>query len=208
MHSLSFLIFVLFFFLPFILFYFILFLIHVRKCKIECLIILVDALVLWKSVRDINDNGDNGKIGSSANVLVILFGVTLVILHIIRVSHIFWLTLNDDSSTCQAQEHVLSIQGILISRKYSGMRFCLNSLLEPLEEGFSTVFSLSFYGTREKEDFDEYAVTTTSSKSIQSKNDSKNICYYAGRPNWELIMKQAITKAHLSDPSGCGETIG
>jgi len=178
------------------------------KCKIECLIILVDALVLWKSVRDINDNGDNGKIGSSANVLVILFGVTLVILHIIRVSHIFWLTLNDDSSTCQAQEHVLSIQGILISRKYSGMRFCLNSLLEPLEEGFSTVFSLSFYGTREKEDFDEYAVTTTSSKSIQSKNDSKNICYYAGRPNWELIMKQAITKAHLSDPSGCGETIG
>ena len=42
----------------------------------------------------------------------------------------------------------------------SGMRFFLNSLLNPLEQAFSSMFSLKINGEREpkEEEYDEYAV--------------------------------------------------
>merc|ERR1711937_967902 len=74
------------------------------------------------------------------------------------------LSFDNGSSDGKSDAEICSIQGILINRYYSGMRFAAKSLMPPIEDGLSKLFSMEFYGTREKpkdDDHDEEALIKT-----------------------------------------------
>jgi hypothetical protein len=105
---------------------------------------------------------------------------------------------------------ICSIQGILINRYYSGMRFAAKSLMPPTEYGLSKLFSMEFYGTREKpkdESHDEKALIRSMAENHrQSKTNllieqNPDDYFHAGRPDWKQIFTKAIAKAHKTCPS-------
>merc|ERR1712078_590467 len=58
--------------------------------------------------------------------------------------------------------------------------------MPPIEDGLSRLFSMEFYGTREKPKDDDH--------------------FHAGRPDWKQIFLKAMAKAHKTNPKG--ETVG
>ena len=112
---------------------------------------------------------------------------------------------------------------------YSNMKFAARGLLQPIiEDGLTDLFSMEFYGTREKSDSDEENKTKThrNSQSVEliqnmigsagegldvraslSKNQH---CEYfrPGRPNWNEIFLKAIAKAHQRSNPEVGESVG
>jgi len=115
-----------------------------------------------------------------------------------------------------------SVEGILINRKYSNMKFAARTLLPPiLKDGLTDVFSMQFYGTREKPKEVEEGETGLSEHSLVGKMmgsmgasiDVRRSDYYkkkenhddffcAGRPDWNRIFLKAISKAHVTNEEG------
>jgi hypothetical protein len=90
--------------------------------------------------------------------------------------------------------------------------------MPPIEDGLSRLFSMEFYGTREKpkdDDHDEEALMKTmmgSSAELSVNRQSKLVeqnpddYFHAGRPDWKQIFLKAMAKAHKTNPKG--ETVG
>eukprot|EP00536_Pseudo-nitzschia_multiseries_P010555 jgi/Psemu1/319877/estExt_fgenesh1_pm.C_3250001 len=166
------------------------------QCWIECGIILVDAFALWLSSKTImlarSRNGDGGGNSPTNNWFLVFFGMVLL-LHAVRIFHIFYITLkpashdngsdadnspNNSKHSVSASLHlqrtslfdnlrktdpagrenqkttqeICSVECILINRLYSNMSFAARNLLPSMLEqrNLAGIFSMSFYGTREK----------------------------------------------------------
>ncbi len=178
------------------------------------------------------------------NIFFVFFGL-VVALHAIRIFHIFYTALkppsqdtdSDDEDSLELigksltyshhsrassresifdMQEICSIEGILINRMYSNMRFAARSLLKPVlekEEGLDDLFSLEFYGTREKpelRDCSEKGLITgmmgsqaygLDIRSAIDKNPHEQY-FHSGRPDWNTVFLKAIAKAHQRNPDG------
>jgi len=198
------------------------------KCWLECAIILVDSFALWFSIMSYRmDNAYFVVVGLNrgfaATAYFVLFGLVIA-LHAIRIFHIFYVTLKPVSKSVSStdrsntDQEICSIDGILINRTYSNMKFAARSLLQPIaEDGLSDLFSMEFYGTREKPsadkcDKDEHALVSDMMGSVGSGIDFRStLCqnrqhdayFHAGRPDWNQIFLKAIAKAHQSAHRNC-----
>merc|ERR1711907_888208 len=158
---------------------------------------------------------------NEATAYFLFFGV-VVVLHAVRIFHIFYTTLKPASPTTPSssslndrssanKKELCSIQGVLINRHYSGMRFAAKSLLPPAGAGISKLFAMDFYGTREKEapaaaDDDD----SEQGSATRSAHDGR---FHAGRPDWAKVFRKAIAKAHSTGCTPCsgngrGESVG
>ncbi len=213
------------------------------KSWIECAIIITDivaTIALSVSIKNTGEDiiGVAYEMNTGANITYFLFFGMVVALHAVRIFHIFYTTLkpalqdiDDDedsieittrsltfshrsrSSTIGMQE-ICSIDGILINRKYSNMKFAARTLLRPIiEEGLDDLFSMEFYGTREEpkdRDCSERGLITNMMGSqargldIRSAMDKHqhDEYFHSGRPNWNKVFLKAIAKAHKRNPDG------
>ena len=180
----------------------------------------------------------------ATNLFFVFFGL-VVALHAIRIFHIFYTALkppshdtdSDDEDSLELigkslryshhsrasstessldMQEICSIEGILINRMYTNMRFAARSLLKPVleeEEGLDDLFSLEFYGTREKpelRDCSERGLITgmmgsqafgLDIRSAIDKNPHEQY-FHSGRPDWNTVFLKAIAKAHQRNPDG------
>jgi len=187
------------------------------KCWLECSIVFVDSIALWFSIRKCLEGLEQEQdIRENTIIYFSLFGY-VVFLHAIRIFHMFYVTLKpatmstrkstrkkSSNRLASEKEEIRSVQGILVNRKYSNMRFATKDLLPPIVgEDLSDFFSMQFYGTREKEKEDEQDDKRLSLLHLHSKQRSP---FYAGRPDWNRIFVKAIARAHCSSEEG--ESVG
>lgn len=178
----------------------------------------------------------------------------VVALQAIRIFHIFYMTLkvttshHGDENAKEESENkkdtkrsrvilekgveFCSVDAIVINRKYSNMKFVARNILPKiLQEGLADVFSIEFYGTREKpkkkEDVEESAQLTEHSLirrmmgSVGANIDVSGSLFYnqtayqgqaqeelfcAGRPDWSTVLLKAISEAHTTNDDG--ESVG
>ena len=202
------------------------------KCWLECTIIVVDCFALWISLKSFmmtKEEQDN-----AANTAYFVFFGIVVALHAIRIFHIFYTTLKpktkvtankkknrqsiSESHGSSGEKEICSIEGILINRMYSNMRFAARSLLPPIiEDGLSSLFSMEFYGTREKAKEEKHSEHGLISKMMGSVGRGLDIrssmikhkhddYFHPGRPDWNRIFLRAMARAHLTNPEG--ESVG
>ena len=153
--------------------------IRLFKFWLEVCIIVVDSFALWISLIGYMYPNSYSQRANNTTYFY-LFGV-VVVLHAIRIFHIFYTTLkppkdnntnnnnNNNNSFDNGSNQMCSIQGILINKYYSGMRFAAKSLMPPLG---SKLFSMEFYGTREKPKLKD--VRGNNDDSENSELDSDN----------------------------------
>ena len=204
--------------------------IRLFKFWLEVCIIVVDSFALWISLIGYMYPNSYSQRANNTTYFY-LFGV-VVVLHAIRIFHIFYTTLkppkdnntnnnNNNNSFDNGSNQMCSIQGILINKHYSGMRFAAKSLMPPLG---SKLFSMEFYGTREKPELkdvsgrEEEIITDLMGKSefvrissfnslteIQNQNNNRGgsstkqedyLSFKCGRPDWRRIFLKAMAKAH------------
>jgi respiratory burst oxidase len=204
--------------------------IRLFKFWLEVCIIVVDSFALWISLIGYMYPNSYSQRANNTTYFC-LFGV-VVVLHAIRIFHIFYTTLkppkdnntnnnNNNNSFDNGSNQMCSIQGILINKYYSGMRFAAKSLMPPLG---SKLFSMEFYGTREKPELkdvsgrEEEIITDLMGKSefvrissfnslteIQNQNNNRGgsstkqenyLSFKCGRPDWRHIFLKAMAKAH------------
>jgi predicted ferric reductase len=226
--------------------------IYIRLFKfwLELCIIIVDSFALWISMigymyyNPTNDYNSSNHISRATNTTYFYFFGVVVVLHAIRIFHIFYTTLKPTkdnnttvttttTTTTTTNNHngnqICSIQGILINKYYSGMRFAAKSLIPPIG---SKLFSMEFYGTREKpKDDDDNEDSDSDSESeeiitdlmgssefkrisLHKKNQNLNLnnnnrkskikqddclSFKCGRPDWRQIFLKAMAKAHNSN---------
>jgi len=201
------------------------------KCWLECAIIFVDSFALWISLKNCMMTKEEQD--EAANMAYMVFFGVVVALHAVRIFHIFYMTLkpkttvtNNSSNTPSVsdshhnvvEKEICSIEGILINRKYSNMRFAARSLLPSIiEDGLSSLFSMEFYGTREKAEevkkSESRLITHMMGsaahgldiKSAMSKHQHDDY-FHPGRPDWNKIFLRAMARAHLTNPEG--ESVG
>lgn len=87
-------------------------------------------------------------------ILYFVFFAAFVVIHAIRVFHIFYATArppvqHTGGKNRQGVDRIDSITGIWISRHYSSMKFAISDLVEGIHD-LSPVFSLQLYSTRNK----------------------------------------------------------
>jgi hypothetical protein len=164
-------------------------------CFLECSIFLLDGTSLVMSVETIMSPSKKKAIAYFA------FFAAFLIFHSVRIFYIFYATARPPKLVDGAPppindrrvDKIRSITGIWVSRYFSNMNFAASDLVSTLENA-SSVFSLQFYGTRED----------ASDPSITVKRGGHAI--HAGRPDWEAIFHEAISKAHCTNPEG--EAVG
>lgn len=157
-------------------------------CLLECCIVLLDLGSVVSSLMTI------GSPSKKEAIAYFSFFAFFLILHGVRIFHIFYATAtppNDDSyaQTLAENGKIHSITGIWVSRLFSSMSFAAGDLVTTLEKA-SPVFSMTFFGTREKG-----ADTENGRHSVR-----------AGRPDWSAIFQNEITSAHATNPEG--EAVG
>merc|ERR1712224_145116 len=171
------------------------------KFWIETSIILIDAVNLWLSLSVVTKKRNKGvELGlaaeenSSRILLIVALGGFTVFLYAVRIFHIFYTVLKPTTEQREQQSKVSSMQGIFISRRYSGMKFYFEQLFQqPLYKKFrSRTVSLQLYGTREKEE----------STMFSSHQNNDWLSINEGRPDWEDVFWKAIRKAQKFDPDG------
>lgn len=201
---------------------------------LECTIIVVDAFAFWFSIVSVQNT-------TEIAAYFLFFGL-VVVLHAIRIFHIFYMTLKPKSShhvptkadtmknasismslggrrsAIDNDEEICSIDGILINRTYSNMKFAARSLLKPIiEDGLADLFSMEFYGTREAskdQNRSEHGLISDMMGSMGRGLDIRSsMCkhqhdeyFHPGRPNWNKIFLKAMAKAHQRNPKG--ESVG
>ena len=190
------------------------------RCWLECTIIFVDAIALLYSLRNRDEVGVEASPTTRNRAYFVLFGA-VVILHALRIFHIFYMTLKPkaravmtDPAKSNTDQEICSIDGILINRMFSNMKFAARSLLRPIiEDGLSDLFSMEFYGTREKSkdgDRIEHGLISEMMGSGHGLDIGCSMCdddyFHPGRPNWNQIFLKTIAKAHQSNPKG--ESVG
>jgi len=211
------------------------------RCWLECTIIVVDAIALWFSLRNRQLAHDVLLLGAkntTKNTAYFVFFGAVVILHALRIFHIFYMTLKPRSgaaitaspntitknsilsssrNSSISDQEICSIDGILINRMYSNMKFAARSLLQPIiEDGLADLFSMEFYGTREKSkdrDRSEHSLISNMMGSEHGIDIRCKMCehqhdeyFHPGRPNWNKIFLKALAKAHQRNPKG--ESVG
>ena len=218
------------------------------KGWLECTIVFVNCFAFWFSIRGcMMARGQIDATVSDFNASLISICVVNT-LQAIRIFHVFYMTLKVQTShhgkeKQKEQKHkrtsiimdggveFCSVDGIVINRKYSNMKFAARCILPPiLQEGLSDVFSMEFYGTREnpkkKKEGEDEQITEHSLVGEMMGSAGDNITvresiYYsqkeqevqphenffcAGRPDWNRIFLKAISKAHATNEEG--ESVG
>ncbi len=189
------------------------------RCWLEFSIVFLDSIALWFSLEsywnEIDPNNQQQQQNDMEDIIIYFTIFTyVVILHAIRIFHMFYVALKPATSpateqkeqirnkrkkkkrgsllpfhqtgSSHAKAELCSVEGILINRKYSSMRFAAKDLLPPIvENNLSNLYSMEFYGTREKEvEEDERALiqdmmgttnpTTTCSSTSGSSDESSS----------------------------------
>ncbi|OEU18178.1 ferric-chelate reductase [Fragilariopsis cylindrus CCMP1102] len=185
-------------------------------CWLEFSFIITDSIALCFCILSIKTFGEENDDEADIKVFLIFFSIVIV-LHAVRIFHIFYTTLrppkddNDKYITgVTKKDRLCSIQGIMISRYYSGLIFAAKSLLPPTEDSLSRSFSMEFYGTREKEKEENtnvresliYKILGSDLIASSLRQHNRDYFFYQGRPNWEVIFLKAIAKAHATNPVG------
>ena len=185
-------------------------------CWLEFSFIITDSIALCFCILSIKTFGEENDDEADIKVFLIFFSIVIV-LHAVRIFHIFYTTLrppkddNDKYITgVTKKERLCSIQGIMISRYYSGLIFAAKSLLPPTEDSLSRSFSMEFYGTREKKKEENtnvresliYKILGSDLIASSLRQHNRDYFFYQGRPNWEVIFLKAIAKAHATNPVG------
>ena len=216
------------------------------KCWLECGILFIDATAIWFSIQSRKNTLDEEDEDSRKNTRIYLsiFGY-VVFLHALRIFHMFYVTLkpstkdrmkNSNTLTTSSEvwsgkEEICSVQGILINRKYSSMRFAAKGLLPPIlqDDGLSDLFTMQFYGTREDETNttgggeDHTDEQSRMSEMMMGSSDDGTQHHHhrrhhhqgmvnssptldgvfcAGRPDWNNVFLQAINRAHRTNREG------
>ena len=207
----------------------------------------IATIALWLSIKRYNEKivGVVNEQNMGANTIYFLFFGFVITLHAIRIFHIFYTTLKPASSdvdndvdsidnsfssfrsltfsyrsrgSATSRQEVCSIDGILINRMYSNMKFAARSLLRPIiEDDLSDLFSMEFYGTREKSKDQDHSERGLIADLMGSEGHGLDIrtcvCkrrhddyFHTGRPDWNKIFLKAIAKAHQRNPEG--ESVG
>ena len=220
------------------------------KGWLELAIVLANSFALWLSIRGcMMARGQIDTKVSDFKSSLISIGF-VILFQAIRIFHIFYMTLKVQTShhgnTLNAPKEdtrtsvlklekgveFCSVDGIVINRKYSNMKFAARNILPKiLQEGLSDVFSMEFYGTREKpkkkEDEEESVELTQHSlveKMMGSEGatvDVRGSVFYnqtaqlgrpqedffrPSRPDWNNVLLKAISKAHATNEDG--ESVG
>ena len=217
------------------------------KCWLECSLIVANGFALWFSIRGCMLA--RGQIDAAAwDFTNSVISISVVIfLQAIRIFHMFYTTLKVQSSAGDTDrkstrksialengEELCSVDGIVINRKYSNMKFAARNILPRiLQEGLSDVFSMEFYGTREKpKEKDDHSSSTEkitehslvgdmmgsvgrninvrgsmyyANKAVEEQSSQEDF-FCAGRPDWNIIFLKAISKAHAANEEG--ESVG
>jgi len=197
------------------------------KCWLECSILFVDFIALWFMVHSFLETPEEREQDSrgDTNIYFSFFGY-VVVLHAVRIFHTFHVTLKPTTTDrtkklSRKREEIESIQGILINRKFSSLRFAAKDLLPPVLEGsLSNLFSLKFYATREKEMKRDDQELISDMMGYRGKNlDARSLLLYGnekthkldnffctGRPDWNRVFLKAIARAHRTNDEG--ESVG
>jgi respiratory burst oxidase len=169
--------------------------------RLEALILATDALSLWSSVESVREPS------REMAILYFTFFAAFIFLHGIRIFHIFYATArpaeikNQNETNKAEQKAIQSITGVWVSRSYAGMSYALQDLVASLQ-GIPSAFSLKLYATREKEEL------LKKSNSLFRGSLSKQHSLTAGRPDWEQIMREALTRAHNQSHNKEGDSVG
>eukprot|EP00934_Nitzschia_sp_Nitz4_P003289 Nitzschia sp. Nitz4//scaffold6_size259037//164674//166857//NITZ4_001091-RA/size259037-processed-gene-0.25-mRNA-1//1//CDS//3329556944//3279//frame0 len=157
-------------------------------CVLECTILLMDLGSIVSSCTNLDSPS------RSEAIAYFSFYATFLMVHAIRIFHIFYSTATPPSiqqpEAGSTSKKIHSITGVWVSRRFSSMSFAAMDLVSTLTRA-SPAFSLKFYATREKED----SIIEACQHRI-----------YSGRPDWESLFHEAITKAHGTNPEG--EAVG
>ena len=205
------------------------------RCWLELAIIIVNCFALWFSIKGCKLAIEQENTNQTTDEYILFFGCVIA-LQAIRIFHTFYRTLKvkpekhskPPSKAPKRQRLVInekvefrSVDGIVINRKYSNMKFASRVILPPiLRHGLSDVFSMEFYGTREKpkeEKVTEHSLVEEMMGSVGENIDIQNCNFYTskknqsdffcpGRPDWNLIFLKAISQAHVSNEEG--ESVG
>jgi len=231
--------------------------IRLFRCWLELTIVLVDCSALWFSIQGSRvARGKDAVSYATASFISVGFVIALQAIRVFHIFYTT-LKLptaspgskkKEDSrpkrsaitkSTREASERrksalevidgtkFCSVEGILINRKYSNMKFAARTLLPPiLKDGLTDVFSMEFYGTREKPKkkegdtemgISEHSLVGKMMGSMGTGIDVRRSVFYekkekqddffrAGRPDWNKIFLKAISKAHVTNEEG--ESVG
>jgi len=224
---------------------------RLMKCWLDCAIIIANGFALYFSVEGCMKATGIMDAATDTKASHISIGFVIA-LQAVRIFHIFYVTLkaptigiSDKPNSEQQQSKKLkrgsilvsdgisdevefcSVEGIIINRKFSNMKFAAKALLPQIvREGLSDVFSLYFYGTREKQEEDDeenaardQKLVTEMMGSMAAGIDLKRSIYYStatetqyddffysGRPQWNVILMRAISRAYATNEEG--ETVG
>ena len=223
--------------------------IRLFACWLECIIVVIDCFALGFSIKGcIMARGQkNATSAPTTTTPFIIYGF-MIVLQAVRIFHLFYMTLKEPTSinsnnskkedssrpsktkgrsslVISKKVEFCSVEGILINRKYSNMKFAAKSILpQILKDGLSDMFSMEFYGTREKpkmaekeETITEHSLVDRMMGSVGAKIDVRTSFFYEenenqddffcpGRPNWNNIFLKAISRAHVTNEEG--ESVG
>lgn len=161
--------------------------------SLEILIVLLDIGVIVSSFGTVDSPSREEAIAYFS------FFAAFVVLHGVRIFHIFHATARppkvaNDTIVSADVDKIHSVTSIWVSRFYSTMSFAALDLVKNLK-ALPPVFSLELYGTREKKD-----------TGYEHELEDETCVARPGRPDWEKIFHQAITRAHATNPEG--ESVG
>jgi respiratory burst oxidase len=161
---------------------------------LEVSILLLDGIALLMSVANVFSPSKGFAVAYFS------FFAAFMILHGVRIFHIFYATARPpvlllDDSAAGTDHAIQSVTGIWVGRTHAGMSFAARDLLETLYDDLSPIFSLQFYGTREKKG------ATVYHKHYDNEDDNVvdrkgRHTIRVGRPSWHEIFHEAIEDVH------------
>jgi NAD(P)H-flavin reductase len=215
---------------------------------LDCTIVVIDCFALGFSIKGcVMAKGQKNATSASNTTVPFIIFCFMIAMQAVRIFHLFYKTLKQPTSptsnsnkkegsskTSKTRRSSIvisdkvefcSVEGILINRKYSNMKFAAKSILpQILKDGLSDVFSMEFYGTREKpkkaekdEEITEHSLVGRMMGSMGAGIDVRGSVHYnakenqddlfcPGRPNWNHIFLNAISRAHATNEEG--ESVG
>ena len=170
-------------------------------CQFEVSIIVLDGIALLTSITHLASPSRQEAIS------YFTFFAAFMIVHGMRIFHIYAFTakppvLDGDArgalallpfSSTAPTNTIQSIKGIWVSKSHASMKFAARDIVDTLQLGLSSIFSMEFYGTREKKP-EKSANTDEDDPNLVMKRGRHTI--RVGRPDWEQIFYEAIEFAH------------
>jgi respiratory burst oxidase len=172
---------------------------HSFVFALESCIVMTDAVALISSATSYHSPS------RKAAIFYFAFFAAFVVLHAIRVFHIFYATARPPvqhigRKNRQEVNRIVSITGIWVSRYDSSMTFAISDLVKGIQD-LSPIFSLQLYATRDK--------SSTVDRVSPFRDSRCGPCHvlHAGRPDWEAILSKAIEGAHESSITTAADTV-